>query len=902
MKTILELLEECPLDLQQIKSLEKIDIAELNAMGENALIVAFRMGHYAAAQYLLSVVPDITTQYKALSTISVEGYTALFWACAFDNTDMVQLLLDYEACIHDVRYEYAGLVSVNPLTGENALILAARLNATQAMKTLLSFLSRKCSYSDRVKLLAHRCHKQYNALIWACEYQQMEMIGPLVSRMGPTSIFSSDCILGKLDQSPIMYTVKHKKLQAFQFLLNYAQGEAKKHALELLHMALLNGDQASVELLLPLVNKTATLLARAVFVSNVSIVRMLIQNGCKPEPSVLYTEDYYYGPDNPFAATYVTPLMWAARKGDSEMISVLLECNAEVDLQTYYDKTALMYSVLEGHMGAVNSLLCQGKANPNLADDAGNTPLMQVYENGEMIIPLLLRSGADPYQCNLKGDNALTYYVKLNRLEQVKILLENGVDPNRESRQREKPLILASEKNDLKMIQAIGDTPGCDFSIKNKAGKTILFMALESHRFDIAIYLIERGKRDINEAVEENKKELLLHYFCKIDDVAVILFLVEQGADVECKDKKGKAPVEYAIIKKILQTAAYEKDLKALLPVTVEPILVSKKILQLFVSACAGLQQVSSSSLQTQDAFFRTKKKSSLIGLLDLLSVRCQDSDKLEKNEFYALKLILEDYGRGLGIEQNPLSDAVRNVILSLAPFSFSKDTLPMNVDELFNLAQKLPLDADTKKYMFETFLPGVRTLIEKEDEIIAHMMLPTSELYILSPDFPIHTIEPKTTDRKAIQAHLHSILHSILGAAKICHDKGILPDFLSRISEQKQFTCIEGRIREPLEWVAIEGNATFDDLMTQYLQEEYHPYVGLMQNANQDARWHVGPAKEFILKRHRNTPCERDPNYAPNGVVSDAGVERYLQDALCHDEGKSMEGLAMLPKRYIWF
>jgi len=92
----------------------------------------------------------------------------------------------------------------------------------------------------------------------------------------------------------------------------------------------------------------------------------------------------------------MTMLTWAARTGDLELIKLLIEAGAEVDLApTKESLTALVWAVTFGHLKVAKELVRQG-ADVNKEANL-RTPLMFAVANGNAAITFfLLDQGADP--------------------------------------------------------------------------------------------------------------------------------------------------------------------------------------------------------------------------------------------------------------------------------------------------------------------------------------------------------------------------------------------------------------------------------------------------------------------------------------------------------------------------
>ncbi len=107
----------------------------------------------------------------------------------------------------------------------------------------------------------------------------------------------------------------------------------------------------------------------------------------------------------------ITPLMWAARSGDIDAVTALLDAGAEVDAPDRNTWTALLHALHKRRAAAVRVLLDRG-ANPNVRTPSGMTPLMMAADDPDPeSLCLLLQHGADPHVLGPDGITALTQAV-----------------------------------------------------------------------------------------------------------------------------------------------------------------------------------------------------------------------------------------------------------------------------------------------------------------------------------------------------------------------------------------------------------------------------------------------------------------------------------------------------------
>lgn len=99
---------------------------------------------------------------------------------------------------------------------------------------------------------------------------------------------------------------------------------------------------------------------------------------------------------NQLNANGMSVLALAAKKGRTDIVKLLLEHGADVNLtMTYYGWTALTYAVNNGHLETVKILL-NYHADVNAKAHRGKTALLLAADRGYLeIVEVLLKHGAD---------------------------------------------------------------------------------------------------------------------------------------------------------------------------------------------------------------------------------------------------------------------------------------------------------------------------------------------------------------------------------------------------------------------------------------------------------------------------------------------------------------------------
>ena len=198
----------------------------------------------------------------------------------------------------------------------------------------------------------------------------------------------------------------------------------------------------------------------------------------------------------------MTALMYAAERGDTLMIRILVLNGADTELSFVEKTSPLMVAVLNRNFPAAHWLLKLG-ANPNARDEyGGNCLVYSAATNQYDMADLLLFYGADPGAVNDDGNDALMTAVSMGHIETADVLLQNNLDPDSRDIKMNTPLMVATQMPDTAMMILLMEY-GADLEAVNKQNYTPLAHAVHLDRKSAARLLAGRGA-DIHHKVRTN--------------------------------------------------------------------------------------------------------------------------------------------------------------------------------------------------------------------------------------------------------------------------------------------------------------------------------------------------------------------------------------------------------------
>ncbi len=251
----------------------------------------------------------------------------------------------------------------------------------------------------------------------------------------------------------------------------------------------------------------------------------------------------------------MTPLLFAVRDGNLEMTKLLLKRGADINQSSGNHTTPLIIALLNGQVGIASYLLDNG-ADPNAVDDYGRGPLFAAVDlrnfNHEKytdlptdgrdpmdLIKALLKKGANPNQrtdtvpvhglmqfdaswVNFDGQTPFVRAALSGDIQVMRLLLENGADPNIATKQGTTALMAASGINWI---------PGQTFSHP------------EADYVEAVKLCLERGA-DVNAV--NSLGMAAIHGAANRGWESVIQILADHGARLDVKDIGGRTPMTFA--------------------------------------------------------------------------------------------------------------------------------------------------------------------------------------------------------------------------------------------------------------------------------------------------------------------------------------------------------------------
>ena len=254
-----------------------------------------------------------------------------------------------------------------------------------------------------------------------------------------------------------------------------------------------------------------------------------------------------------------TPLLFAARVGDTESMRVLLDAGADIDDVAGDGLSALALATVRGQTAAAMLLLERG-ADANLAD-AGYAALHWAAGRWETDLT------TDNITSDRPGEWHTIAGLQESKLDLVKALLANGADPNvriestpaRAGASRSPlpelvgatPYLLAAVAGDTAVMRLLADA-GADVHVRTTSNATPLMAAAGFGRVLGESTVQDTDSRDAatlavalgaDTSATDDAGNTALHYAAYLRQDAAVQFLADEGAALNAQNKFGETPL-----------------------------------------------------------------------------------------------------------------------------------------------------------------------------------------------------------------------------------------------------------------------------------------------------------------------------------------------------------------------
>jgi ankyrin repeat protein len=222
-----------------------------------------------------------------------------------------------------------------------------------------------------------------------------------------------------------------------------------------------------------------SLMHQAVHHENIEVIKRFLKHNVNVNAKNI-NGDYYED----------TPLHIATRKGNKEIVELLIAHGADINMPNYDDNTPLHIATMGGNIEIVELLIARG-ADINLPNYDEDTPLHIATRKGNKeIVELLIAHHANIDQPNdWNEDTPLHIATRKGNKEIVELLINGGANTNIQNKYESTPLHIATKKNYKEIVKLLLQKEP-SLHCANKHGSIPLHIAAENQDGDLLELLL----------------------------------------------------------------------------------------------------------------------------------------------------------------------------------------------------------------------------------------------------------------------------------------------------------------------------------------------------------------------------------------------------------------------------
>ncbi|XP_043922219.1 serine/threonine-protein phosphatase 6 regulatory ankyrin repeat subunit A-like [Protopterus annectens] len=242
-----------------------------------------------------------------------------------------------------------------------------------------------------------------------------------------------------------------------------------------------------------------------------------------------------------------SPLLVAAEQGHTEIIKLLLQNHARVDVFDEHDKAALHLAAENGH-DQIADILLWHKAFVSTKNKLGLTPLHLAAQNGyNQLVKLLVETHMASIDAMSLTKQTPLHLAALNgQLDVCNSLLKMKADANATDIHGQTPLHLAAENDHSEVVKLFLKQNPELVTSANVEGSTCAHIAASKGSVAVIKELLKFNKVGVTSARNKTNDSTPLHIAASGGHAAVVKVLLEAGASASDENAEGMTAVHLA--------------------------------------------------------------------------------------------------------------------------------------------------------------------------------------------------------------------------------------------------------------------------------------------------------------------------------------------------------------------
>lgn len=242
-----------------------------------------------------------------------------------------------------------------------------------------------------------------------------------------------------------------------------------------------------------------------------------------------------------------TPIFYACFNGHSEIIKMLINQTARIDVFDEHGEPPLHVAVSRGHEQVVDILL-EYNAFVNVRNKPGLTPLHIAASLGydTMVSKLITEHGAILDSMTLIKQTPLHLAAESGQLKVCEILLDLGSDLNAIDNQGQTPLHLAARKNSAEVLRLFLSSKPELIGLANKNGFTCAHIAALNGSTDTIKELLKFNREAVIKNRIKKTNSTTLHLASENGNAEITKLLLNSGAKANDENNLGETALHLA--------------------------------------------------------------------------------------------------------------------------------------------------------------------------------------------------------------------------------------------------------------------------------------------------------------------------------------------------------------------
>ncbi|BDU50051.1 ankyrin repeat domain-containing protein [Haliovirga abyssi] len=426
-----------------------------------------------------------------------------------------------------------------------------------------------------------------------------------------------------------------------------------------------------------------------------------------------------------------TPLTYAIKKGNVEIVKLLVEGGANVFYVDKNNKTTF-YIAVESNKTDIAKYFIEKGVDVKQEDKSGKFPLIKAVKNKNVeLVEAILKKGENANRKNKKLEKPITFAIKNGNEKIVELLIKYGADVNSICDKNEDyPLHLSVRKKNYKISELLINN-GALVNAKNKKLENPIILAIKGEDEKIVELLINHN------AVINSDDYYPLHLSVREKNYKISELLINNGALVNVKNNLGITPIEISSEKgdlkitnllldnkgkvtgRVLESVIFNNDgnmFKLLLEKRKLDIKNAQVFLTPFKVSLRG-DESRNNSLSFLEYMFERDSDKILKVLLEKnynLNFKEMYIKALDKNKLSIMRLLLDN--RKVSINDKIDTDGFK---FSIGKFKFDSAKYYSQLYYLINKPKAVKIREDSKSityslYDYKKRLPLIRELVRR--------------------------------------------------------------------------------------------------------------------------------------------------------------------------------------------